>query len=143
MINLIKNAPANVNTALTKVIVARAKWETVKKIDSETKNEVLSENNFREEESGKRILDYKRDFLMSASDFENYALLVYQRNFKKGVDSGGADLTLWPIQKAAIDAEDEFIDVVTESIPQYTPELVKKLKQDHKLREKFLKIAGL
>lgn len=140
---LILNAPPAVEKALEAVVVARAKWWTANKIDCETKVEILAENNFCEEESGKRILDYKRDFLMSVSDFEKYGILVYQRNFKKGVDSGGAGLTLWPIQKAAIDAEDEFIDVVTESIPQYTPELVKKLKQDHKLREKFLKIAGL
>lgn len=140
---IIKDAPEHVEKALNAVVMARAKWQTVNEIDCETKNEILFENSFFEEETGKRITSYTGDFLMSTSDFEKYGVLVYKRNLEKGIDSGGPDLTFWPVQKAVYDAEDAYIDAVVADIPEYTPKMINEVKKDHKLRAKFLAISNL
>lgn len=144
MIDMLKivGAPASIKKALASVAVARAKWQAADELDRETKNEVLAAHGFREEESGKQITEYKTDFLMSDADFERYCELVYRRNLEKGLDSGGAGLTFWPLQKAVYDAEDALIDTVAAEVPQYTPEMVKRIKGDHRLRARFLEISG-
>jgi len=144
MIDMLKieGAPASIKKALAAVAVARAKWQAADELDRETKNEVLAAQGFREEESGKQITDYKADFLMSEVDFKRYGELVYRRNLEKGLDSGGADLTFWPLQKAVYDAEDALIDAVAAEVPQYTPKMVKRVKSDHRLRARFLEISG-
>lgn len=139
----IVGAPVAVKKALAAVVVARAKWQTVDEIDGETKNEILAAHEFLEEDGGDRIADYKRDFLMPDADFERYCELVYQRNLGKGIDSGGAGLTFWPVHKAVYDAEDALIDAVTADIPQYTASMIQEVKRDHKLRARFLEISGL
>ena len=140
---IIKGAPEHVEKALAAVLVARAKWQTVNETNQESKNEILSKNIFREEMNGKRITSYMRDFLMSASDFEKYCVLVYKRNLEKGIDSGGPDLTFWTVQKAVYDAEDAYIDAVAADIPEYTPKVINDVKKNVKWRKKFFEIAGL
>lgn len=140
---LIGGAPAKVNKALAAVLVARAKYQAADETDRETKKEILAANDFREEESGKRITEYKTDFLMSEADFQRYCELVYRRNLQKGLDSGGAGLTFWPLQQAVYAAEDAYIDTVISDLPQYTPKMISSVKKDLKLRAKFLQISGL
>jgi hypothetical protein len=135
--------PAKVKRALQNVIIARAAWETVNEMETATKLEILNSNDFREEESNKRITEVNADFLMSESDFEKYCLLVYAQNCEKGFDSGGAGLNFWPIQKAVYDAEDAYIDVIATEVPQYTPEVVRNLKASPKHRGEFFAILGL
>ena len=140
---IIKDAPEHVEKALAAVLVARAKWETVNEMDCETKNEILSENIFCDEEAGERITNYTGDFMMSTSDFEKYCVLVYKRNLEKGIDSGGPNLTFWPVQKAVYGAEDAYIDAVTADIPEYTPKVINDVKKNLKWRKKFFEITGL
>ena len=140
---IIKDAPDHVKKALASVLVARAKWQTVDEIDCETKNEILFENPFFKEETGKRITSYTGDYLMSTSDFEKYCVLVYKRNLEKGINSGGPNLTFWPVQKAVYDAEDAYIDAVTADIPEYTPKVINDVKKNLKWRKKFFEITGL
>lgn len=144
MIDMLKivGAPASIKKALAAVAVARAKWQAADEINHETKREILAAHDFREEESGKRITEYKADFLMSETDFGWYCELVYRRNLEKGLDSGGPYLTFWPLQKAVYDAEDVLIDTVSAEVPQFTPEMVKNIKSDPKLRARFLEISG-
>lgn len=142
-INII-GMPAHVKRALNNVIMARAVWENVNKTDNETKKEILNGNDFREEESNKRITEPNADFLMSDADFEKYCALVYARNCENGIDSGGAELTFWPIQKAVYDAEDAYIDVIASELPAaYTPGVVRTIKSSPKRRDEFFAILGL
>ena len=140
---IIKAAPEHVKKTLAAVLVTRAKWQTVNETDQATKNEILSENIFCDEETGERITNYMGDFMMSTSDFEKYGILVYKRNLEKGIDSGGPDLTFWPVQKAVYDAEDAYIDAVAADIPEYTPKVINDVKKNVKWRKKFFEIAGL
>lgn len=140
---IIQGAPASIEKAVAAVAEARARWETVNKADCVTKVEVLSKNEFYEEETGKRIISPKTDFLMSEDDFTRYCTLVYTSNLKKGLDSGGVGLTFWPIQKAAYDAEDRLIEAVAAELPEYySAAAVEQIKRDHKFRKEFLKIVG-
>lgn len=61
--------PAAVQKALCAVIAARAEWVRVDGIYNATKAEILSENDFCEEESGQRITNPIADYLMSDTDF--------------------------------------------------------------------------
>lgn len=137
----ITNCPPKVKAAMDKTMLAYAAWRAAEEIDKASKNRVLEKNIFADEESGERITDERHDFMMSDSDFEKYCQLVYEENLKAGLDSGGAGLTFWPLRKAVLNAENALIDAVAEDIPQYTPEVVKTLKTNHKFREKFLKIT--
>lgn len=145
----ITNCPPKVKKAMNRVKDAYSKWQAAEIIDKANKQKVLNENDFRvqvERESadaknGDRITDIIADYLMSDTDFEKYCELVYAENLKCGLDSGGAGLTFWPLRKAVLNAENALIDAVAEDIPQYTPEVVKTLKTNHKFREKFLKIT--
>jgi len=137
----ITNCPPKVKKAMDRVMVAYAKWQAAEEIDKASKNRVLEKNIFADEESGERITDERHDFMMSDSDFEKYCQLVYEENLKAGLDSGGVGLTFWPLRKAVLDAENKLIDAVAEDIPQYTPEIVKAIKQNIKHRERFLKIT--
>lgn len=146
----ITNCPPKVKAAMNRVMVSYAAWKAAEEIDKESKKRVLAENDFRycypegtpgAEKQGEKITKVNADFLMSDSDFEKYCQLVYAENLKAGLDSGGVGLTFWPLRKAVIDAENTFIDTIAEDIPQFTPEVVKTIKQDMKSREKFLKIT--
>lgn len=139
----ILNMPAAVSKAMAAVVIARAQWETIKEIDAETKADVLNKNTFVEEDTGKRILSEKTDFLMSESDFESYCKLVYAANCEKGFDSGSWDTNFWPIHKAVYDAEDALIRAITKDIPEYTPEVIKTVITSPKWRTEFLQIVGL
>jgi len=143
MIKKVENMPKKVERAIKNVLLARAKWAAVNSIDKETKFEILQNNEFLEEESGKRIKEINADFLMSETDFEKYAKLVYTRNCEKGIDSGSWELNFWDIQKAVYTAEDTLIDAVASNVPQYTPDIIKEVKVNNKMREKFLAILGL
>jgi hypothetical protein len=141
--------PPKIKAAIDQVLVASAAWRAAEETDKESKNKVLSENVFvictdhetRATKNGDRITDYKIDFLMSDSDFEKYCQLVYEENLKAGLDSGGVGLTFWHLRKAVIDAENALIDTVAADIPQYTPEIIKKVKTHPNLRKNFLKIT--
>lgn len=139
----LKGFPKHVESALYAVAAARAAWETVDETDKATKAEVLNNNVFVEEESGKRITKVNADFLMSESDFEKYCKMVYTRNCEKGLDSGGEGLTFWPIQKAVYDAEDALIDAIAADIPSYTPSVVSTVKSSPKRRAEFMAVIGL
>jgi hypothetical protein len=139
----LKGFPKHVERALYQVAKARAAWETVDETDKATKAEILNRYTFAEEDSGKRITEVNADFLMSESDFERYCELVYTRNCEKGIDSGGAGLTFWPIHEAAYAAEDALIDAIATDIPDYTPAIVKTIKDNPKRRAEFLAIIGL
>ena len=143
MTEKVKNMPAKVEQAIKNVLLTRAKWEAVNSIDTDTKLEILQNNIFIEEESGKRIKEINADFLMSESDFEKYAKLIYTRNCEKGIDSGSWELNFWDIHKAVYSAEDALIDAIAEDVPQYTPDVIKEVKTNNKMREKFLAILGL
>jgi len=136
--------PARVEKAIAAVLMARAKWETVDSIDRETREEVLLEHDFRNEDTKERITERNSDFLMSEADFESYCKLAYSRNCEKGLDSGSWELNFWPIKKAVYEAEDALIDAIAADIPQhYTPDIVRVVKHSPKQREKFLAIFGL
>jgi hypothetical protein len=147
----ITNCPPKVKAAMDKTMLAYAAWRAAEEIDKASKEKVLAENDFkislddgeimRGVKNGDKITDPRLDYLMSDTDFEKYCRLVYEENLKAGLDSGGAGNTLWPLRKAVLDAENELIDTVAAEIPQYTPEVVKTLKINHKFREKFLKIT--
>jgi hypothetical protein len=145
----ITNCPPKVKAAMDKTMLAYAAWRAAEETDKESKKRVLAENNFvictdketRATKNGERITDIRIDYLMSDADFEKYCQLVYEENLKAGLDSGGAGLTFWPLRKAVIDAENALIDIVAEDIPQFTPEVVKRLKTSAKFRERFLKIT--
>ena len=137
----ITGMPPKVKAAMDRVMVSYAAWKAAEEIDKASKNRVLEKNIFADEESGERITDERHDFMMSDSDFEKYCQLVYEENLKAGLDSGGVGLTFWPLRKAVLDAENKLIDAVAEEIPQYTPEIVKAIKQNIKHRERFLKIT--
>lgn len=139
----LKGFPKNVESALLAVAAARAAWETVDEADKATKAEILSKNVFVEEESGKRITEANADFLMSESDFDKYCAMVYARNLEKGLDSGGAALTFWPIHEAVYDAEDALIDEIAADVPEYTPDVVRTVKTSPKRREQFFAVIGL
>lgn len=142
--NTITQMPVRVEKAISAVLVARAKWETVDSIDRETREEILREHDFRDEDSNERITERNSDFLMSEADFESYCKLAYSKNREKGLDSGGWELNFWPIKKAVYDAEDALIDAIALDIPQhYTPDVVSTVKHSPKQREKFLAILGL
>ena len=143
MLGMIKGAPDHINKSFNKLLVTRAKWETVNQMDKETKNEVLRDNNFYEEGTLTLITNERDDFLMSDSDFEKYGAMVYKRNLEKGIDSGGADFTFYQIRKEALEAEDAFIDAVTANIPAYTPDMVDIIKHNINQRDKFFSIIGL
>lgn len=139
----VTNMPRNVKTALSRVIVARAKWETVKEIDKETRIKVLSDNIFTDEETGERIVTPNADYLMSEDNFKKYLMMVYEINFDKGIDSGGWELNFWPVQKAVYDAEDAFIDAISEDIPSFTPCIIKAIKASPDKRKQIFSILGL
>ena len=139
----VTNMPRNVKTALARVIVARAKWETVKEIDKETRINVLSDNIFTDEETGERIVTPNADYLMSEDNFKQYCMMVYKINLDKGIDSGGWELNFWPIQKAVYDAEDAFIDAMSADIPEFTPDIIKAVKLKPNMRKKVFAILGL
>lgn len=145
----ITNCPPRVKKAMDKTMLAYAAWRAAEETDRESRTKVLAENDFVicvERESGDakngvKITEPRIDFLMSESDFERYCELVYAENLKAGLDSGGVGLTFWPLRKAVLDAENALIDTVATDIPIYTPEVVKRVKTEHKLREQFLKIT--
>jgi len=139
----IENMPKKVEQAIKNVLVAKAKWEATNSIDKETKIEILKNNIFTEEESGKRIKEINADFLMSEADFKKYLKMVYARNCEKGIDSGSWEVNFWDIHKAVYNAEDLLIDTISSDVPQYTPEIIKEVKTNNKMREKFLAILGL
>lgn len=143
MTRQITGMPKRVQIALLKVIAAREICQTVDKTDNETKTEILTENVFKQEESGKRITEPLSDFMMSESDFVRYCELVYARNLEKGLDSGGVGNTFWDVHKALYDAEDAYIDAVSIDIPAFTPERVQRLKSSPKWRAEFFKITGI
>lgn len=139
----ITGMPKHAKAALQKVIAARAVWETVSEIERETKAEILKDNAFFEEESGERITEERDDFLMSESEFARYCHLMYVRNLEKGLDSGGEGVNFYHIKEAMFKAEDAYIDAIAADIPQYTPDVVKRLKSNPKWREEFFKITGI
>ena len=139
----VENMPQKVEQAIKNVLLARAKWDATNSIDQETKIEILRNNEFLEEKSGKRINEINADFLMSEADFEKYAKLIYIRNCEKGIDSGSWELNFWDIHKAVYNAEDLLIDAIASDVPQYTPEVIKKVKTNDKIRKKFFAILGL
>lgn len=139
----ITGMPKHVKSALQKVIAARAAWETVSEIERETKAEILKDNAFFEEESGKLITEEHYDFLMSEAEFARYCHLVYVRNLEKGLDSGGEGLNFYHIKEAMFKAEDAYIDAIAADIPQYTPDVVNRLKSNPKWRDEFFKITGI
>lgn len=139
----ITGMPVRVKKALSAVLVARAAWDAAYEIDKESREEILRDNVFADEETGERITTRKCDFLMSEEDFARYCRLVYARNCAKGLDSGDPELTLWPAQKAVYDAEDAYIDAVAIDIPQFTPDIVKAIKDSPARRKQFFAIAGL
>ena len=143
MTRQITGMPKRVQIALLKVIAARANWQTVNETDNETKMEILSENIFVEEESGKRITELLSDFMMSEPDFAHYCELVYARNLEKGLDSGGVGNTFWDVHKTLYDAEDAYIDAVAIDIPAFTLDQVQRLKSSPKWRAEFFKITGI
>lgn len=142
MIN-ITNMPHNVKTALARVVFARAKWETVNEMDKETRIKVLNDNIFTDEETGERIVTPNADYLIGADGFKQYCIKVYKMNLDKGIDSGGWDLNFWPIQKAVYDAEDVFIDAISEDIPSFTPCIIKAIKASPDKRKQIFSILGL
>lgn len=146
----ITNCPPRVKKAMDKTMLAYAAWRAAEEIDKESKTKVLAKNDFKycypegtpgAEKQGEKITKVNLDFLMSDADFERYCELVYLENLKSGLDSGGIGLTFWPLRKAVLDAENALIDTVAADIPIYTPEIVKRVKTEHKLREQFLKIT--
>lgn len=145
----ITNCPPKVKKAMDKTMVAYAAWRAAEETDKESKSRVLAANNFvictdhetRATKNGDKITSENLDFLMSETDFTKYCQLVYEENLKAGLDSGGIGLTFWPLRKAVLDAESALIDAVAAEIPAYTPEVVKRVKTEYKLREKFLKIT--
>ena len=139
----VQGMPGKVETAIYNVVSARAAWETVDEMDHNTKNEILNNHGFYEEDSGKRILDTISDFLMSESDFMKYCVLVYERNCEKGFDSGSPELNFYPLRKAVYEAEDKLIDTIAADVPEYTPEVIKAVKTNDKQRTRFLAIMGL
>ena len=140
----ITKMPARVEKAIVAVLMTRAKWETVDSIDKETRDEILLEHDFRNEDTNERITERNSDFLMSEADFESYCKLAYSKNCEKGLDSGSWELNFWPIKKAVYEAEDALIDAIALDVPQhYTPEVVSTVKRSPKQREKFLAILGL
>lgn len=145
----IKYPPA-MEKAIQDVLIASATWRAADETDRANKNKILAENNFRycypegtpgAVKEGEKITSEKADFLMSDADFEKYCQLVYEENLKCGLDSGGAGLTFWSLRKSVIDAENALIDIVAADIPQFTPEVVKRLKTSVKFREQFLKLT--
>lgn len=136
--------PASIVKAIAAVVVARAEWEVINGVDTESKTEILNETIFNEDDSGERITNPRDDFMMTEQDFAKYISLVYARNCKKGFDSGAVGLNLWPFQKAVFDSEDALIDAVGADIPQhYTPDVIKSVKTSPQNRKKFLAIFRL
>ena len=134
--------PAKVKKALSNLLIARRKWEKINTIDTATHKEILSENTYRESETGELITEQRSDFLMSESDFEDYCRKVYARNLEKGIDSGSWEFNFWDCKKAMYDAEDALIEAAADGVPVFTPELILKTKQNQALREKFLSTFG-
>lgn len=142
MLRLI-DAPEAFKKAVAAVEAARAAWQAANEIDKETKNAVLAAHEYLEEGTKRRITVCTEDYLMSETDFKAYCELVYQGNLAKGLDSGGADLSFWPLQKAVYDAENALIDTVVADIPHYTPEIAERIKRNGRFRTRFFEILGL
>lgn len=140
---IIKGMPEQVRQALKEVIITRAAWWAADQTDKETKEEVLRDNVFMMEDGNGRIVDSRVDFMMSEQDFLRYIELVYKGNLAKGLDSGGADKTLYPLHAAALEAERNFIDAVAAGVPEMDAATVVKIKTSPTLREKFFAIFGL
>ena len=135
--------PAKVNKALSNLLIARRNWDKINTIDTASHAEILADNVYTEEETGKRITEQRSDFLMRETDFEDYCRKVYARNLEKGIDSGSWEFNFWDRKKAMYDAEDALIEAAADGVPVFTPELILKTKQNQALREKFLSIFGL
>ena len=141
MKNTFEKVPTVIRKAILKVSVTRAAWQVIDEMDKETKTSILANNDFLCEDTGKRILDPTKDFMMSTEDFERYHKLVYAANCNKGLDSGSWEFNFWDYRKAALDAEDELVDAVAKCVPEYTPEIVRTIKSNHTMREKLVNIS--
>lgn len=126
-----------IKAAQKKVTATRALCETVDRINEETKREVLSDGDFREEETGTRITKTTADFLMDAASFETYCKQVYAANLSKGLDSGDWETNFYSYREAVINAENELIDLIPACIPQVDAETHKRMRE-YPHREKAL-----
>lgn len=139
----ITGMPKEVKLAAKAVISARKEWNRIDSIDRATKQSILNNKFFVEEDSKERITDVSLDFLMSTEDFKQYCELVYELNLFRGIDSGSPETNFYSYKKAVYDAENAFIDAVAKDIPQYTKDIIDSVKKLPSRRKEFLSIAGL
>jgi len=136
---IIIGEPENQRQARLKIVAARAQRDIVYAADHETKENILKENVFLDDE-GKRITDFKYDWTMNEADFICYLKLVYETNKQKGFDSGNYETNFYEYEQRVHDLENKYIDMFSETVGG---NVTNKIKHDLYFRKKFLGISGL
>lgn len=98
------------NTVQMNYAKALAYYEKMKDLDFEIKNKVLKDNDFFEEGTTRRIIEPKRDYLMSDKDFENYLDLCYNEQRKKGLNFKRDEVITELARELLVDAEEALLD---------------------------------
>lgn len=141
MINL-KSKAGELKELQTKYLLAKAEDLATKQIGEDAKNKVLQRQEFFEEDTGKRILDCKRDFLMSEEQFTLYLKLAHEERLKMGLGIPSYELTSdYFTDPILLKAEEELIDFTISIMPKKYHEDFVKVKKNWKTRPEMTDLA--
>lgn len=145
------NHKENYKKARITYFKALALNETIKKLDAESRKEVLKNNTFKiskewNEKQNKRDIKRKdiitnpiNDYLMTNRDFKIYLDLCHKERTKRGLNIPNKDLTSdYKSFELLKTAEKEFINVVFETLPKSLTDGLKDIKNHYSLYKKFL-----
>ena len=121
---------------------AKAEHLATVEIEEKAKKKVLQYHGFFAEESGKRIFDYKEDFLMPDEQFETYLKLVHKERLKMGLDIPNWELSAdYKTCPALRKVEDELLDFTISIMPGEHKEDFTRVKTHWKIRPTMIDLA--
>lgn len=132
---IIDNNKASLKEAKYAYLKTKAVHDTIKRIDLECKNAVLTRSNFKYAdewkayENGEFVKDGKLDYLMSEADFLVYIQSVHIERGKKGIKTKDANTCpLHPSFVLMCEAKQHFINIALQGLPPDMQEDMKSVK---------------